>query len=165
MKRIVVFKSSTGFTAKYANWIAEELGCEAIELNKIKKSDLVKYDEVIYGGWLMANMVCGYNKIKELNLKKVTVFGVGMTVPSEEVTKKLVEQNKFESEKFFYFEGGYNPKKVGFLKKMMMNMIKKSIEKKEEKTAEDLHMLETFKGADNTNKEAIKPLIDRILEV
>lgn len=165
MKRIVVFKSSTGFTAKYANWIAEELGCEAIELNKIKKSDLVKYDEVIYGGWLMANMVCGYNKIKELNLKKVTVFGVGMTVPSEEVTKKLVEQNKLESEKFFYFEGGYNPKKVGFLKKMMMNMIKKSIEKKEEKTAEDLHMLETFKGADNTNKEAIKPLINCILEV
>ena len=48
---------------------------------------------------------------------------------------------------------------------MMMNMIKKSIEKKEEKTAEDLHMLETFKGADNTNREAIKPLIDRILEV
>ena len=35
----------------------------------------------------------------------------------------------------------------------------------DKKTAEDLHMLETFKGADNTNREAIKPLIDRILEV
>ena len=165
MKRIVVYKSSTGFTAKYANWIAEELGCEAIELNKIKKCDLVKYDEIIYGGWLMANMVCGYNKINEMNLKKVIVFGVGMTVPNDEVVAKLAEQNKIKKDNFFYFEGGYNPKKVGFFKKMMMNMIKKSIEKKEEKTAEDLHMLETFKGADNTNREAIKPLIDRILEV
>ena len=164
MKRIVVFKSGTGFTAKYANWIAEELGCKAIELNKVKKSDLANYDEVIYGGWLMANMVCGYNKIKELNLKKVIVFGVGMTVPSDEVLEKLAEQNKINKENFFYFEGGYNPKKVGFFKKMMMNMIKKSIEKKVEKTAEDLHMLETFKGADNTNKEAIKPLINCVLE-
>lgn len=165
MKRIVVYKSSTGFTAKYANWTAEELGCKAIELGKVKKNELANYDEVIYGGWIMANMVCGYNKIKELNLKKVIVFGVGMTVPSEEVVDKFAEQNKISKENFFYFEGGYNPKKVGFFKKMMMNMIKKSIEKKEEKTAEDLHMLETFKGADNTNKEAIKPLIDSILEV
>lgn len=165
MKRIVVYKSSTGFTAKYANWVAEELGCEAFELKKLHNGMLKAYDEVIYGGWIMANMVCGYNKIKELNLKKVIVFGVGMTVPSEEVVDKLAEQNKICKENFFYFEGGYNPRKVGCIKKMMMNMIKKSIEKKEEKTAEDLHMLETFKGADNTNREAIKPLIDRILEV
>ena len=113
----------------------------------------------------MAIMVCGYNKINEMNLKKVIVFGVGMTVPNDEVVAKLAEQNKIYKDNFFYFEGGFNPKKVGFFKKMMMNMIKKSIEKKEEKTAEDLHMLETFKGADNTNREAIKPLIDRILEV
>ena len=98
MKRIVVYKSSTGFTAKYANWIAEELGCEAIELNKIKKCDLVKYDEIIYGGWLMANMVCGYNKINEMNLKKVIVFGVGMTVPNDEVVAKLAEQNKINKD-------------------------------------------------------------------
>ena len=38
-------------------------------------------------------------------------------------------------------------------------MIKKSIEKKENKTADELHMLETFKGADNTDKEAIEDLV------
>ena len=164
MERIVVYKSSTGFTAKYAKWIAEVLGCEAVELKKIKKGELQHYDEVIYGGWIMANMVNGYNKISQLNLKKVIVFGVGMSVPSEEVIGKIVEQNKLTKESFFYFEGGYNPKKVGFLKKMMMNMIRKSIEKKEEKTADDMHMLETFKGADNTKKEFIKPLINYVLE-
>ena len=164
MERIVVYKSSTGFTAKYAKWIAEALGCEAVELKKVKKGELQHYDEVIYGGWIMANMVSGYNKISELNLKKVVVFGVGMSVPGEEVIGKFVEQNKLTKENFFYFEGGYNPKKVGFIKKMMMNMIKKSIQKKVDKTAEDIHMLETFKGADNTKKEYIKPLIDYVLE-
>lgn len=163
MKRIVVYKSNTGFTAKYANWIAKELGCEAVELKKVKKASLTQYDEVIYGGWIMANMVNGYNKIKDLNLKKVVVFGVGMSVPSDNVAQMMAEQNNIQKESFFYFEGGYNPKKVGCFKKMMMNMIKKSIEKKEEKTPEDIHMLETFKGMDNTDKEAIKPLINYIV--
>lgn len=165
MERIVVFKSSTGFTAKYANWIAKELGCEAMELKRVSKAELDKYDQVIYGGWIMANMVVGYNKINEMQLKNVIVFGVGMSVPKDEVIENIAAQNKLQKENFFYFEGGYNPKKVGFLKKMMMNMIKKSIEKKEDKTPEDIHMLETFKGADNTNVEAIMPLINCVLNV
>jgi len=162
MKRIVVFQSGTGFTAKYANWIAEELGCEARELKKINTSELQNYDEVVYGGYIMANMVSGYNKIKPLKLKRVVIFGVGMSVAKEDVVKQIAEQNKISLENFFYFEGGYNPKKVGFFKKMMMNMIKKSIEQKVEKTEEDIHMLETFQGADNTKKEYIKPLVEYV---
>lgn len=165
MKRIVIYQSCTGFTAKYAGWIAEELGCEAKEYKGVKVDELADYDIVIYGGWIMANMVYGYDKIKALNLKNVVVFGVGMSVPSEKVAATIAEQNQIPSERFFYFEGGYDPKKVGFLKKMMMNMIKKSIEKKEEKTEEDIHMLETFKGADCTNREAIKPLVDYCNEI
>ena len=163
MKKIVVYQSGTGFTAKYAGWIAEELGCEAKDYKSMNKNELASYDMVVYGGWIMANMVFGYDKIKALNLKNVVVFGVGMTVPSEEVAQKMAEQNQIPMDCFFYFEGGYNPKKVGFFKRMMMNMIKKSIEKKAEKTEEDLHMLETFKGADCTSREAIKPLVELVM--
>lgn len=164
MKRIVVYQSSTGFTAKYASWIAEELGCEVKEYKKMKAEDLISYDMVIYGGWIMGNMVFGYDKIKALNLKNLVVFGVGMSVSNEEIEKRIAEQNTISPECFFYFEGGYNPKKLGFLKKMMMNMIKKSIEQKVDKTSEDIHMLETFQGADNTNWEYIKPLVQYVSE-
>ena len=162
MKKIVVYQSGTGFTAKYAGWIAEELGCEAKEYKKMKADELKDYDMVIYGGWIMANMVFGYDKVKALKLKNVVVFGVGMSVPSDDLTAKIAAQNEIPKEHLFYFEGGYNPKKVGFVKKMMMNMIKKSIEQKVDKTKEDIHMLETFKGADCTNREAIKPLIELV---
>ena len=37
----------------------------------------------------MGGMVVGFDKIKALNLKNVVVFGVGMTVPSDEVAEKL----------------------------------------------------------------------------
>ena len=160
MKRIVVYQSGTGFTAKYAGWIAEDLGCEAKEFKTLKPGELAGYDMVIYGGWIMGGMVAGYDKVKKLELKNIVVFGVGMTVPSEEVATKIAEQNQIPQERFFYFEGGYNPQKLGFVQKAMMNIIKKSLLKKADKTAEDLHTLETFKGADNTDRYAIKGLVE-----
>ena len=159
MKKIVVYQSKTGFTAKYASWIAERLGCEAKEYKRVNSKELADYDMVIYGGCIMADMVIGYNKIKALNLNNVIVFAVGVTVPSEEVARKIAEQNQIPRDRFFYYEGGYAPQKLSFMKKIMINMIKKSIEKKENKTADELHMLETFKGADNTDKEAIEDLV------
>ena len=164
MKKIVVYQSSTGFTAKYAGWIAEELGCETKPFKEVKAEELAGYDTVIYGGWIMAGMISGYDKIKALNLKNMIVFGVGMTVPSEEVSVRIAKQNQIPEDRFFYFEGGYAPEKIGFFQKMMMNMIKKSVEKKQEKTKEDIRMLETFQGKDRTSKEAIKQLIQLVNE-
>ena len=163
MKKVVIYQSGTGFTARYAGWIAERLGCEAKEYKSMSSKELTDYDLVIYGGWILGGMVFGYDKIKKLNLKNVIVFGVGMTVPSEELAVKIAEQNQIPREQFYYYEGGYAPQKVGFMKRMMMNMIKKSLEKKKNKTADEMHTLETFKGADNTNKEAIGDLVARCI--
>ena len=163
MKKVIIYQSGTGFTAKYAGWIAERLGCEAKEYKSMNSKELTDYDLVIYGGWILGGMVFGYDKIKKLNLKNVIVFGVGMTVPSEELAIKIAEQNQIPRERFYYYEGGYAPQKVGFMKRMLMNMIKKSLEKKKNKTADEMRTLETFKGADNTNKEAIGDLVARCI--
>ena len=40
MEIIVTYNSKTGFTKKYAQWIAEELNCPIFEATKIKKSEL-----------------------------------------------------------------------------------------------------------------------------
>lgn len=160
MKITVIYKSGTGFTAKYAEWIAEELGCDVKELRKTNINQLKEYDLVIYGGWIFAGMVSGYSKIKNMRPGNLVVFGVGMTPAGQDNTSRIIEQNGLDPEKFFYFEGGYRPEKVGFIKRKMMNIIKKSIQNKEEKTKEDLYMLEKFEGAENTDKEAIRPLIN-----
>ena len=82
-----------------------------------------------------------------------------MSVSNDEVAERIAQQNQIERERLFYYEGGCKPEKLGFMKKMMLKMVKKSLEKKTDKTADDLHMLETFKGADNTDKAAIEELI------
>lgn len=162
MKRVVIYNSGTGFTEKYAKWIAEELGCDARPLKNQKAEELREYDEVIYGGWIMAGKITGYDKICKWNLKKVVVFGCGMTTASEEYVKKLAGDNQIDPELLFYFEGGYAPEKVGFFQKHLLNMIKKSLEKKQDKTEDELHTLETFAGADRTDRTYIEPLVRKL---
>lgn len=37
MKTIVIYNSQTGFTKRYAQWIAEETGADCLELSTAKK--------------------------------------------------------------------------------------------------------------------------------
>ena len=55
--------------------------------------------------------------VEQYKLKNVVVFGVGMSVSNEVVAAKIAEQNQIPREKFYYYEGGYAPQKVGFMKK------------------------------------------------
>lgn len=160
MKPIILYESGTGFTAQYAAWIAEELQCESVALKNAKKINFSKYDQVIFGGWMCAGKVMGYDKFKALNVKNSVLFGVGMAPAADSVVEKIIADNNFDTERFFYFEGGYRPEKVNFIMRTMMKMLKKSIEKKPEKTEEDLYIIKTFNGADNAKKEAIMPLVD-----
>ena len=116
---------------------------------------------VIGGGF--SGLVCAErlsDKFVKLNAKNVVLFAVGMAPSVPEVTEKIVKENGFDAESFFYLEGGYRPEKVNFIMRTMMKMLKKSIEKKPEKTEEDLYIIKTFNGADNAKKEAVKPLVE-----
>ena len=160
MKRIVIYESGTGFTARYAAWIAEELQCESVALKNVKTVNFADYDQVIFGGWMCAGKVMGYDKFVKLNAKNVVLFAVGMAPSVPEVANKIIADNGFDAERFFYFEGGCRPEKVNFIMRTMMKLLKKSIEKKQEKTEEDMYIIKTFNGADNAKKEAILPLVE-----
>lgn len=160
MKQIILYESGTGFTAQYATWIAEELQCESMALKGVKSVNLADYDQVIFGGWMCAGKVMGYDKFVKLDVKNAVLFAVGMAPSVPEVSEKIIKENGFDAERFFYFEGGYRPEKVNFIMRTMMKMLKKSIEKKVEKTEEDLYIIKTFNGADNAKKEAIIPLVE-----
>jgi len=160
MKRIVLYESGTGFTAQYAAWIAEELQCKSVALKNAKTMNVADYDQVIFGGWMCAGKVMGYDKFLKLNAKNVVLFAVGMAPSVPEVANKIIADNGFDAERFYYFEGGYRPEKVNFIMRTMMKMLKKSIEKKQEKTEEDLYIIKTFNGANNAKREAINPLVE-----
>lgn len=144
MKILITYESKTGFTKKYAEWIREELKCDLIELKKVK--EIKDYDLIIHGGWIMGGMIKGLNKIKKLNPKKLIIFGVGYTSKKEVDLKKIVEDNKLGEIPFYYFEGGINPKKMGFVGRTMVKMVTKK----------------KLSYQDNTNKDEIKDLVKKI---
>lgn len=66
MKTIVIYKSISGFTEKYAKWIAEELGADIEKQNKASQKILKKYNTIIYGGSLHAVGIIGLKKLRKL---------------------------------------------------------------------------------------------------
>lgn len=160
MKKLVVFKSSTGFTKKYAEWIAEELKCEAKSIKEVSKQELENVDLVIYGGWIMGNMIMGLDKIRNTYKGKLIIFAVGSTPISDKIIEGIKEQNKIGETPFYYMEGGFQFEKLGFFKKKMLNMVKKSVAKKENKTEQDIYMEKVLGTSfDNSDKKFIEPLI------
>ena len=160
MSTIVVYQSETGFTKKYAEWIAEALDCQAVAFNKTNAAKLQSYDKVIYGSWLMGGAIVGVEKIREFGLKELIVFATGASPAMEATVKALRVQNRLEEVPFFYFESGINYEKMGFMKRSMLKMIRKNIMRKTEKTESDKFMEKALeKSYDNTDKNAINELV------
>ncbi len=165
MKRLVVYQSSTGFTAKYAAWIAEALSCEAKELKRVKIQEVAECDCIIFGGWIMGGMIMGLDKIQKMNPKHLVVFAVGASSDSEEVRNNLRTQNHLEQTPFYYFEGGLAFEKMGFFPKMMLKMVKKSVAKKENKTPQEQEMEKLFAGSfDHSDIVKIESLVAAVKE-
>ena len=97
----------------------------------------------------MGGMINGLNKINSLNPKRLIVFAVGST-PKEKVNiNDIINVNNLENTPIFYYEGGMNPPKMGFVGRMIVKLVTK------EKP--------TFK--DNTDKKEIKEIIKLVKEI
>ncbi|MDD3369956.1 MAG: flavodoxin domain-containing protein [Lachnospiraceae bacterium] len=159
MKTIVIYQSSTGFTRQYAEWIAESLGCEAIDVKHAPEKSVGEAELVIFGGWIMGNMVSGLEKIRKWNPKNLVVFAVGATPGNIVDVESMQKENHLEGIPFFYMEGGFRFEKLNFLVKGMLKNLKKATAKKEEKTAQEQFMAEylgtSFDHADQKNIESL----------
>lgn len=124
MKVLVVYQSKTGFTKKYAEWIAQELSCGLKLAKEVTEQDISSQDLIIYGGWIMGNMISSLDSIRKMPLKKLVTFGVGFSKKGE-CEAAIIETNKLAEIPFFYMEGGLNPKKMGFFSRFIVKMVTK----------------------------------------
>lgn len=143
MKTIVIYSSETGFTQRYAQWIAETLGCEAVSWKEIAQEKIKEYDRVIYGGSLVAAHIAHWNKMSSFKPEQTIVFAVGMTPDSEEYKQEIKKANALSDVPFYYFRGGVNYEKLGFFKR---NLLKKITGLQE--------------SEDFSDKESILPLVE-----
>ena len=80
-KAIVIYRSKTGFSQQYAQWLAEELHCKVLPFRERKKENLEEYDVIILTGGLYAGQMAGLNWLKKqlpsLRGKRIAAVAVG----------------------------------------------------------------------------------------
>ena len=168
MKTLVIYKSTSGFTKNYAEWIAEELSADIYESRKFSKDKLKNYNTIIFGGGLYAVGINGIKIIKRnidiLKNKKIIVFATGATPYRDGVLEEIKNKNFNTQEQkyveFFYLRGGYNFNKLSVFYKMIMLLLKLKLKLKKNLTSDEQGMLNAYNTpVDFTRKKNIDELI------
>ncbi len=171
MKIIVLYKSKTGFTKRYAEWIANDLSADIYDYAMYNQKMLGNYDMIIYGGSLHAVGIEG-KKIITGNLellkgKKVIVFAVGASPYREEIVNEVRDKNFSEEEQkyiqFYYLRGGFNYHKLPLFDKMLMKLLQWKLKWKKVLTPDEKGMLNAYKKpVDFTRRENIKEIVSYV---
>ena len=121
---VIVYRSNTGFTKEYAEMLGKAEKMKVCPLAGAQ-GKVGPGESVFFMGPLMAGHISGIDKaVKQFAVKGVC--GVGMSPASPQVLETLSKANYVPGAPIFYLQGGWAPKKVGWLKRRMVNMVTKS---------------------------------------
>ncbi len=159
----IVYCSSTGFTAQYANLLSQETGYTAISYEEAKNT-LSKTDEVLFMSWLMAGKVTEYkNALKRFNIKAVVAVGLCETGTIVDDVRK--SNSVSEDVSLFTLQGGYAPEKLKGIYKFLMKIVTKALIKKIDSISQpkssDIAMKKALtEGGTFVSKENLKEIVD-----
>lgn len=169
MSTVVVYSSQTGFTKRYAHWIAEELECEAVSLDDNPRFDVAGFDVVVFGGWFHAGGLVGKKwlvRAREAHPDvRFVAFAVGATPPDwndmvdEAITREFPSPD-FDDVERFYLHGGFAYERLSMPNKLAMKLFFKMQEKNAETDPHAAEMLEGMHGGfDGTDRASAAPVV------
>ncbi len=168
MKPLIIYKSRTGFTKQYAEWISAELGCEAKDFSEKNKISFDNVDMIIYGGRVHAGMIDSIEKMKEFAADKnckLVVFATGASPAAiKEDVQAMWKNNKIDDTiPHFYMQSGLRYENMGAGDKLMMKMFASMMKSKKDKSEMEVGMAEAIqKSFDESSKDYIKPLVEYV---
>ena len=172
MKRLIVYNSKTGFTKKYANWIAEEIDCDVELYKNIDRININEYDLLIFGSRIHAGKIEYFNKIRAFvennKIKHFIIFVIGghpnaVEKENSELWTNNLTENEIKNIPHFYFQGGLNYEKMGLSDKIIMKTVSFFLNKDTLKDKDKTGIrVDTRNSYDISSKEYIKPLVDHI---
>lgn len=132
---IVIYTSKRGSTARYAEWIADELGCTAVPLKAAKGIDLYEYRCIIYGGWIRGSGIVDFDRFGRMLddelMKRLIVFGVGIADETPENYMQVWSLSigrldpRNENRSVLYILGGaFEPAALRGLDKLLIRIMK-----------------------------------------
>lgn len=168
-KILVIYKSVTGFTKEYAEWIAQETGAALMDIKKATPKNMSDFDTIVFGGRMHAGTVDGLKAAKKLldqsHASHFLIFATGAMPNEAKATIEEMWRNNLTSKELselphFYMQAGLRYETMPFLDRMMIKAFRAMMRKKKEKTEADIQMVQAIAGSYNiSSKEHIRPLI------
>lgn len=170
MSTIVIYKTKYGSTKTYAQWISEALDCEMVDAKTINASLLEKYDTIIYGGGLYAEVINGVSLITKsfdkLKDKKLIVYTTGITpLDCRDYYDKMVIEKNFKPDmtdkiKVYNFLGKMVNSELSLVHRTALKTLKKIMQGKENPSEMEKLLVDLCDAdGDFTDKNAITDLI------
>lgn len=172
MKKTVIFyQSGTGFTRQYAQWLARDLGCQAVDLEDRKALQTLAatgfegFDTALFGGWFHAGGIRGLKwlekQLPRLKGKRLAVFAVGASPAEDPGVARALAENlpgpKWDGVARFYLRGGLCYEKMGLADRFLMCLFRRMVRKKEGADSE------TYRGVCHSfsalDRSALAPII------
>lgn len=159
MKAIIIYKSKTGFTKKYALWIQGVLHCDMVSDKNVAKRNMNNYDTVIIGSYIRIEKIRGIQKMKEAagKNKQFVYFATGASPEKggdfiEGIWEKSIGKDECDRVPHFYMESGLSYEKMSIVERLLMKVFA-AIMKRQGRAGLD-------QSYDNSSPENIKPLLN-----
>lgn len=168
MNTIIIYRSKTGFTEKYAKWLREDLSCDCVPYSARGTVDFDRYQAVAFGGGCYIGKIDKLGWLKKqlprLRGKKVAVFFTG-AMPGDAPDVLRLERENFtpqelEQIKPFYLQGGLNYEAMGLADRFLMAGFRRMLKAKADSPKEKVMLQNIQQSFDRTDREKLKAIED-----
>lgn len=136
-RTLIIYSSKTGFSRRYAQWLAEDLGERAVSFQDRNAVRLQDFDAVILFGGLYAGQMSGLKWLKKQPLagKRLAAVAVGCTPPEAPSLPESMAQlfGGVPEIKGFYCQGGLDYEHMGAVDRAMMAALRLFLRNQPEK--------------------------------
>lgn len=158
---IIIYRSKTGFSRRYAQWLAEELACQALDYRERSRLRLAEYGAIILVGGLYAGQMAGLGWLKKqlprLQGKRVAALAVGCAPMDTPDLPQSMEKlfGPTPEIRGFYCQGGLDYQHMGAVDRAMMAALRAALRRKKDAQAMLEGISHSFDGARRENLSEI----------
>lgn len=155
MRTIILYFSRTGFSKRYALWLAEDLNCQAVPFSEKSGINFMEYDTIILFGGLYAGQMAGLKWFKKQSFpgKRLAAAAVGCA-PMENPTLPESMAQLFGGAphiKGFYCQGGLDYEHMSALHRVMMAGLRRFLQSKPDQQEMLSVISQSFDASDRSN--------------
>lgn len=170
MKPLIVYSSYTGFSEKYANWLAPKIDGDVIKLDDFNEFKLKDRKQVIMIGSVHMGRIHRMSKFlynyKNHEVDELYLVGVGAAPFAQEIIENLKVNHKKDELKvteYFYLPGGIDYKGMRMIDEFLMKLFAKNMLKKAKKGEFDMEWAQKLQTSyDISDEKYLEPIVNAI---